>query len=367
MSDIEVLGGTSVPYIQDVNTKKWSGTVGHSWINHNSFVQDFAVQADKKIKNKPKNHGSVSYPPKQNSLANLLQEHLNAGKNISFHNFVKSVQKTNNISLETSRAQSKLVLIFLKYRKKITSKTNDDSIFIDNLLVMLLKDKSALRFEDNGSPKGTDIIDFDDVMQAAIININNFSNSILNKNDIDISFINGMGGTTNYFIDFFDAKDVIKNKDSVSNVLLALKDFSSKHKLSRSQKERCDKTVKAFIEKNERNKFTTKLEELSTVIYSSLKTDRNLKITKDSFIDYIQEYDYKVNNEFNVGKNDRDKLEFITMETDVGNLKLKKSVFREKNGTGNIDFNVNSSELTIKTKITDPAIISDLKKLQQND
>jgi nucleoid-associated protein YejK len=365
MTNIEVLGGTSVPYLQDVKTKQWNGTVGHSWQIDNSFVKAFAIEADKKVKNKPKNHGTVKYPLKPNSLASSLKKHLEPNNKINFLDFVTSVQSTNSISLGTSRAQSKLVLIFIKYKKEITSNINNTPIFVENLLVMLLKDKSALRFEANGSPKGTEIIDFDDVMQAAIININDFTNSVIKKENIDISFINGTGGTTNYFIEFFDAQDVIKNKDSVSNVLKALEDFSSKHKLSRSQKSLCDKNIKSFIEKNERNKFPTKLEELSSVIYSTLKMDKRLDIKTDSFVKYVQEYDYKVNEEFNVGKNDRDKLEFISMDTDVGSLKLKKSVFQTKGKNGNVQFNINSNELTIKTKITDPEVIKDLLKLQK--
>ena len=363
MSNIVVLDGVSVPYIQDTESKKWSSTVGHAWESDNTFVQKFAVEADKKIKNKPKNHGSVIYPPKKNSLVHLLQQHIEPKEKVDFHSFVKNVQKNNNISLETSRSQSKLVLIFLKYKKEITGKTNSDITSVENLLVMLLKDKSALRFEDNGSPEGTDIIDFDDVMQAAVININDLSNSMLSNTNVDVSFINGVGGTTNYFINFFDAENVVKNKDSVSNILQALIDFSAKHKLNRSQRESCDQSIKLLLEKNERNKFVTKIEEVSTVIFSALRKYTDLNIKQNTFVSYVQEYDYKINHEFNVGKNDRDKLEFITMETDVGHLKIKKSLFNN----GDVEFNVNSNELTIKTKITDLDTINDLKMLQKND
>ncbi|MBO2586000.1 nucleoid-associated protein [Shewanella algae] len=299
-------------------------------------------------------------------MTELLRNHLVQENKISFQDFVKSVQKNNKISLKTSRAQSKLVLIFLRYKKEIASNTDDNSVFTENLLIMLLKDKSALRFEDNGSPEGTEIIDFDDVMQAAIINIDDFSNSISEEKSIDISFINGVGGTTNYFIDFFDAEDVIKNKDSVGNVLKALQDFSAKIKLTRSQKEKCDKAIKSLMDKNERHKFTTKLEDISSVIYSCLQTEKNVSINKSSFSEYIQEYNYKVNSEFNVTKNDRDRLEFISMETDVGSLKLKKSSFA-KNNTGEIYFNVNNNELTVKTKISDVNMISELTKLQKDE
>jgi len=364
MANIEVLGGISVPYQQDEETKSWTGTAGHSWKVENSHVQAFAKEADLKIRKRTKNHGKIPFPPKLNSLANSLDKHLKIDNKIDFKKFVEIVQKVNSIALKTSRAKSKLVLIFLKYKIELEGSTEDTPKFIENILVVLLKDKSALMFGDDGSPLGTDIIDFDDVMQAAMIDVAEFSTSITNKQDIDISFINGSGGTTNYFIEFFDAEDVIKNKESVTNVLKALDDFSITLGLSRTQREFCEGTVQAHIEHNERNHFTTKLQELSHVIYSALKKDKTLDLKSDSFGDFVQEYNYKVNEEFNVSKNERDTLEFISMETEVGKLKLKKSLFSSKGTPREITFNDNTNELTIKTKISDPQDINDLKKIQ---
>lgn len=364
MAKIEVLGGISVPYQHDKETKSWTGTAGHSWKVDNSHVQAFAKEADLKIRKRTKNHGKILFPPKLKSLAHSLDKHLKVDNKIDFIKFVEIVQNVNSIALKTSRAKSKLVLIFLKYKIELESSTEDNPNFIENLLVVLLKDKSALRFGDDGSPLGTDIIDFDDVMQAAIIDIAEFSTSIDSKQDIDISFINGSGGTTNYFIEFFDAEDVVKNQESVINVLKALDDFSSTMSLSRTQREFCASKVQAHIEHNERNHFTTKLQDLSHVIYSALKTDKKLDLENDSFGDFVQEYNYKVNEEFNVSKNERDTLEFISMETEVGKLKLKKSLFSTKETVREITFNENTNELTIKTKINDQQVINDLKKIQ---
>jgi len=47
-------------------------------------------------------------------------------------------------------------------------------------------------------------------------------------------------------------------------------------------------------------------------------------------------------------------------------LKLKKSVFSSKGKKGNIIFNDNTEELTIKTKINDKDVIEILKKLQDD-
>tara|TARA_X000001388_G_scaffold346_1_gene541 strand:- start:1823 stop:2923 length:1101 start_codon:yes stop_codon:yes gene_type:complete len=366
MASIEVIAGISVPYKQDEETKKWSGTVGHSWTVDNSYVIEFAKEADRKIRRRSKNHGKITYPPKPRSLADSLQDHLNVTKNIDFNNFVNNVQKTNSIILKTSRVRAQLVLIFLKYRKEHENSTNDSPSFFENLLVVLLKDKSALRFGDDGEPQGTDIIDFDDVMQAAIINIDEFQQSIEKNDDLDVSFINGVGGTTDYFIEFFDAEGVIKNKESVSNVLKALEDFAINKKLSRAQRELCASKVKAKIDFNERNKLATKLQDISSVVYDALKVDPKLEVKRDSFEGFIQEYNYKVNEEFTVSKKERDALEFISLETDVGDLKLKKSFFSSKGKQGNIIFNHNTEELTIKTKIKDKAIVEILKKLQDD-
>lgn len=256
------------------------------------------------------------------------------------------------------------MFIFLKYKKERQDSTEENPVFIENLLVVLLKDKSALQFGDDGEPLGTEVIDFEDVMQGAIIDIDDFETAILKKEDIDVSFINGSGGTTNYFVDFFDAEGVIKNKESVINVLKALEDFSARNKLTRTQREYCSSKVKAKIEFNERNKLTTKLQDISAVIYDSLKTDPELKIKRDTFEEFISEFNYKVNEEFNVAKNERDTLEFISLATEVGDLKLKKSLFSDKKNVGNINFNSNTNELEIRTKIKDPETIIQLNKLQ---
>ena len=54
------------------------------------------------------------------------------------------------------------------------------------------------------------------------------------------------------------------------------------------------------------------------------------------------------------------------LDTEVGELKLKKSLFKGVGRKGNVDFNSNNNELTVKTKIKDPAIIEELKKLQND-
>lgn len=364
--NVEVSGGISIPYKQDSKTKKWIGTVGHSWDNTNSFVVAFAKEADQKIRRRSKNHGKVPFPPKPKSLASSFSAHLKSNGNISFADFVKSMQTENSIVLKTSRVQSKVVQIFLMYRKELEDSTEEKPLYTENLLVVLLKDKSALRFNDEGAPQGTEIIDFEDVMQGAIINIEEFNASIANEEDIDVSFINGSGGTTNYFVKFFDAENLIKNKESVTNVLKALNDFLETKKLSRTQRESCTSKVIAKIDFNERQKFATKLQELSSVIYSSLRSEKDIEISKSSFEDFVQEFNYKVNEEFKITKNDRDTLEFISLDTEVGALKLKKSLFRGKGIKGNIEFNDNNNELTIRTKIKDPTTIEELKKLQND-
>ncbi|MEH6479934.1 MULTISPECIES: nucleoid-associated protein [Pseudoalteromonas] len=367
MTFIEVLAGISVPYEQDIDTKQWSSTVGHTWKVENKSVLAFAKEADAKIKRRAKNHGKIPFPPKPKSLAESFVNHLDTSQNISFEKFIKTVQISNGISLKTSRVQTKVVLIFLKYKTKRQDSTEENPIFVENLLVVLLKDKSALRFNDDGEPVGTEIIDFEDVMQGAIIDIEEFTKAITDKENIDISFINGLGGTTNYFIDFFDAEEVIKNKESVNNVLKAFDDFSTSKKLSRAQKELCAKKIKSKIDYNERNKFTTKLTEIGDIIYDTLKTDKKLDIKKNSFEGFVYDFNYKVNEEFNIGKSDRDTLEYISFETEVGNLKLKKSLINKQQELGNINFNKNNNELVVRTKIKDQEIINELTKLQDNE
>jgi len=363
MSGIEVLAGISIPYQQNKEDKKWAGTIGHSWDKDSQSVIGFATEADKKIRKKVKNHGKFSYPLKPKTLASELTKHLNIELDLSFDDFVNTIQVNNGISLKTTRVKSKLVLIFLKYKKTAPNFVEELPEYHEYFLVMLLKDKAALKFDDNGSPNGTNIIDFEDVMQAATFSLDDFQESLNNEESPDVSFING---ATDYFIDFLDAEDVIKNKESVNNLLTALADFGDQLKLTRTEREKCDGKVKAFIDENERKGFTTKLQDISIIMFNALKENKETGIERDSFEDYVREFNYKINDEFTVTKIDRDQLEFISFDTDVGNLKLKKSLIQDVQTGGNIVFNPHTDELTITTKVTDPEIQNQLKQIQHD-
>lgn len=363
MAKIEVLAGVSVPYVQDETTKKWSSTKVHTWNLDNPHVNIFAKEADLKIKRRSKNHGKISYPFKARSLASLLTNHLNSSGNITFSQFVEQMQVNNSIELKTSRVKSKVVLILLKYKKTIEYGESREPDIFTSIVVVMLKDKSALRFGDDGAPLGTEIIDFDDVMQAAMLDVDEFCSSVINKSDVDVSFINGIGGTTNYFIEFFDAEGVIRNKESVTNVIKAFENFSQHFALKRPLRELCEEKIKAHIDFNERKGFATKLNDISSLIYNALRGQTDIDFKADSFNEYVQEYNYKVNEEFTMSKSDRESFEFISFDTDVGALKLKKSLFGDSKK--NVTFNELSNELTIVTKIKDPEVIAEIKKIQK--
>lgn len=104
MSGIEVLAGMSIPYQQNKEDKKWAGTIGHSWDKDSQSVIDFATEADKKIRKKVKNHGKFSYPLKPKTLASELTKHLNIELDLSFEDFVNTIQVNNGISLKSKRS-----------------------------------------------------------------------------------------------------------------------------------------------------------------------------------------------------------------------------------------------------------------------
>lgn len=360
MSDIEVIAGVSIPYQQQKEEKKWTGTVSHSWDIKSADVINFAIEADRKVRKKVKSHGKFSYPLQPLTLASELEKHLKKGPKSTFEKFVNKIQVSSGISLKSTRVKSKLVLIFLKYKTQTNESEPDNLIYNEYFLVMLLKDKSALKFDKNGSPGGTNIIDFEDVMQAATFSLDEFSQSINAKKSPDVSFISG---ATDYFIEFLDAKDVIKNQESVNNLLLAMEGYGEYLALSRTQTEKSDREVKAYIDKNEQRGVATKLEDISSVMYNSLKSDKKLALERDSFRDFVKEFDYKINDEFTVNKATRDMLQFISVDTDAGSFKLKKSLIKSIGMEGEVVFNPNTDELTIKTTVSDPDAIRQLNNL----
>ena len=365
---IEVFNGVSIPYSQNSETSKWFSTEQHDWDVNDKYVIEFVNEADRKIRKKVKGHGTIKYPFINKSLAQTLESH-RVRDDSSFYEMVKSIQLNSPLHLSATRAQTKLVLIFLHYKNSLIDTDGNETSNKEYCLVVLLKDKTALQFSDNGTPLSTNIIDFDDVMQAATFNLDKFDNDIALKQNTDISFISGV---TEYFKDFFDAKDVIQNKESVDNVLKAIRDFVDELELSRVQSEKVESVIRARIQENNRKKFSTKLSEVSSAIHNTVKdmdvydeeNDNHieLNINANSFEEYVQEHDYKINEEFNVGNSDLETLEFITLDTDVGNLKVKKSLIYNDDESS-VRYNPESKELTIVTELTDPEIISQITQL----
>lgn len=363
MLRIEVLAGASIPYQQDKLTNKWVGTKVNNWKTESKFVVDFAVEADKKIRKRVKSHGKIAYPLNKASLPYELEMHLDEVNPTSFEDFVSKVHRGSGIFLSSTRVQSKLVLIFLKYKKIMKDESNDSLKESEFFLAILLKDKTALKFDDQGAPSATDIIDFEDVMQAATFSVGDFKASLENQESPDISFL---GGVTDYFAEFMNAEDVLKNKESVENLFSALSKFVTDNSLRRKDKENCQDSVKELLDKNSRNKLPTKLEDVSYQIYSSLKKNEELKLEKDSFEEFVREHSFKVNDEFEVTKKDSERLEFISFDTDVGNLKIRRSLINSSE-SDDICFKENTNELIIKTKIYDKDVLKQLKQFRNED
>lgn len=348
--------GYSITYTQDKNTKKWNSDTGNLWSSQNTSADQFAKEAHIKIGNRAKNHAEIPNPYKTKSFAEFLDHHLK-GK-LDFKKMSEEIIKNSGLELSKSRSYKRLMLIFLNYSCDRYNKNNGTFTPTERLLVVLLKDKTVLRIQKN-NPDSVEIIDFDDVLHAGMVDINEFKQSSKNKLNFDISFING---SSDYFINFLDAKGLIHNKESVSEVHVALNDFFKKNQILPSEKNKIRSNLSTMMQKHQKDGVETTIEDVSNRVYDSMSTKTAKNFSRKSFQDYVIQGQYKVNESFYSTQTLVDKLDFVPVSSPVGELKIRPSFFgkKSKGQLNSADFDKKSGNLTIKTQISDHETIQSI-------
>ncbi len=349
--------GYSITYTQDKNTKKWSHDSGNLWSSSNSTTQ-FAKEAHLKVGNRAKNHAEIPNPFKTNSFADFLNKHLKGS--LDFKAMAEKIATHAGLQLSKSRSYDRLMLTFLNYKCDQYDKSTGSFSATERLLIILLKDKTVLRIQQN-KPSSVEIIDFDDILHAAMIDVNDFKLSLSANSNFDVSFING---SSKYFIDFLDAEGLIQNTESVNELFSGLDDFLQTHKIKPSEKNKVKSDLSDLLEKHDKEGIATTVEDVSHRVYNSMSPKTAKNFTRSSFEDHIVHGNYKVNETFFGTKSFRDKLDFVPVSSPVGELKIRPSFFAKKSA-GKIDsatFDKQSNNLTIKTQITDSNTIASILK-----
>lgn len=217
----------------------------------------------------------------------------------------------------------------------------------------MVRNTGALKFTDDLQISNVDVIDMKQLIQGAQIDIPRFMNSypkidFEKEHDNYISFVKGIGDIRDYFKKSMNAEDMVTNKKSSENLSVAIEEFFSEYKLERNTKEDIKLTLYNFSKEN-KNQVTT-IEQIEDEI------DRCIPISNEnarkSFIKFINDKNYEINDEFEIKENIIKTLVFIDLELGFAKLILSQSALGKVGENKKAKFNPASNELTFTATIS---------------
>ncbi|MDR6677753.1 nucleoid-associated protein [Pseudomonas oryzihabitans] len=215
--------------------------IGNSWNLGNKAATDFIDQIERKFDRKNKFHSYFSGLP---SNVSPIQNYL-AGT-IEFVELAKSqiIQITQSANEQSRKSLRGGNLVFIHY------KTKDDEDDSGRLLIVMVDLKGAFEFDEKLEPRKLNPVDTDALRQAAMFDLTLFQTIYPNKDgETYLHFIEGKS-KSDFFKEALGCDSSISNKQSVSNIFLAIAAFSLAHNLNRAVTEKIKEKVAEHIRDN---------------------------------------------------------------------------------------------------------------------
>ncbi|HFK1649695.1 TPA: nucleoid-associated protein [Klebsiella pneumoniae] len=361
MTSLQVLNAIAVRITPPENEQKdWSYTLGALWPTDQQEVITFTTKVDARFHKSSKSHAKFQKPYPGSSFPSKLSKFLE--KETSFEVFVDDfIQKKLITSARQSRASNGAILVFTHYQ--LQHEKEDGSVHKDfeRLLVLMLKNTDALRFKENLQLNPVDIIDLDKFLQGARIDITRFmSEEVEDEDKNNLCFIRGTGDVRKYFTESIGAEDIISNKTSSEQCIKALEHFSHQKEFGRALREKIESKVQELFNNCKRGQSIT-LEKIQTQIDAIIPVD--LAEHKNTFVDFVNENGFEVNEEFEVSASDKRQYEWLDFETNIAKMSVRKHQIGLPGSDRPIIFDTETNEVKLTQKINDPIIIARLKEL----
>ncbi|WP_262019985.1 nucleoid-associated protein [Pseudomonas sp. Pse35] len=264
-------------------------SMGKPWNLKNQTAIDFIAKIEEKFRRKNKFHGYFSYPT-INSTPGNLRAYIDGGDTSFVHAVGQMMQSLKLAGNAVERGN--LVggnVVFVHY--KASDETDDHGRF----LVVMVAKKSGFDFDSDLQPKKLSPIDTDALRQAALFDLNLFSVSYpKNDGDTYLHFIEGKS-KSDFFKEALGCDDAVPNKESVSNLHVAVRAFVAECKLARSQRDKIFEKVVEHLKKRASEKKPTGLSEIQQVIDKELPVGHK---HKGKFCIYVNENKYEINSVF---------------------------------------------------------------------
>ncbi|MHA3516469.1 nucleoid-associated protein [Yersinia enterocolitica] len=363
MSSINVVNAIGVKLTPpEEGQKEWSHQVGDLWPPQEKEVIAFAAQVDAKFHRSSKTYGAFKIPFSENSFPGRLSSHLD-GK-VTFLAFIQGfIEKRLINEARKSRNSKGAVLVFLHYEFKNIDSENKDADF-ERFLILMLKNTDALRFKKNLQLNPVDIIDLDKFLQGARVDLFRFKDSNNEVSETDnlknnLCFIKGIGEVRQYFITAIGANDIISNATSSEQCIKAIGDFNKNCDFGRTIKEKIEVRIQTLFDKSKRGESIS-LERIQNEIDAVIPVEY-VKY-KGTFIDFVNENNYEVNQDFEVMLRDKKDFQWLEIETEIARLSVNRHQIGLPDSGRPITFDEKTSTVTIAQKISDPVLIEKLKE-----
>lgn len=364
MASIQVLNAIAVKIVPPKEEQKdWSYTVGAPWPIDQSEVITFTTRVDARFHKSSKTHAQFLKPYPLNSFPAKLSSYVKDES--TFQNFVDEFVSTKLITqAKQSRASNGAVLVFTHYKLENLREDGTSELYFERILVLMLKNTDALRFKDNLQLNPVDIIDLDKFLQGARVDLIRFKAVEDGENKNNLCFIRGSGEVRQYFTSSIGADEIVSNKKSSEQVIKAIESFAKKNSLNRALKERLESKVKELFDSCKRGQSIS-LDKIQIQIDAILPIDK--ADIKNTFVDFVNENAFEVNEEFEVLASDKKQLEWLDFETPIAKLSVRKHQIGLPNSDKPVIFDKDTHEVTLVQKITDPILIAKLSELANED
>lgn len=358
----------------------WSFTPGTLWDTESKDVNSFVKKVYDRIGKSGKEHTEFKPTDEPRAFPNLLKNYLcnNSNSKESFEILASTFTDYGlKKELKASRLNEGIVIVFVNFDHYsdpiFTINENGEDVehpdhptvhLASKFLVLMVRNTGALKFTDDLQISNVDVIDMKQLIQGAQIDIPRFINSypkidIEKEHDNYISFVKGIGDIREYFKKSMNAEDMVTNKKSSENLSAAIEEFFSEYKLERNIKEDINLKLYNFSKEN-KNKVTT-IEQIEDEI------DRCIPISNEnarkSFIKFINDKNYEINDEFEIKENIIKTLVFIDLEFGFAKLTLIQSALGKIDENKKAKFNPASNEFTFTATISNQEEISKILRI----
>ncbi|EKE79452.1 nucleoid-associated protein [Idiomarina xiamenensis] len=338
---------------------KWKVNNGLPWNVNDPASRKFALDLDNSFNARTKTYTHLSPSASDKvSLAGRLEKIKNiASPNNSQYSkeMTEFVRNRLKNEFEKSQLASKFIVTVVLYETYIIkNQVKQNNTVKETLNISMIRASEALQFDSNYRITKIPAIDFSNLLQSSRIDVGIFTSNLKNKSKdprSDMSFIAGKGDIRDYFFRGLGAQDFIKNSVAADNFLNGLNSFLLSVGLGRQEKNSIKDNVHSYLS-NPKFKDGAMLEDVEKLLDSHIPD--SLKKHKGTFISYLANNDYPVNEKIVFSTSQRDRLIWIDIEISDLKMRFRSEDVGPKNSNAKLKYDATSDTLSFEEKITDP-------------